>query len=557
MPAGETTSEPLKTSYVWDLASDRIEWQPDAAEVLGLPDLNAVATGETFAARIVAEHQLAWRAAVLGARTSAEAPQGIGYRIQFAFKPDGDAPLVWLSDRGRWWPDPAGRPRRAQGVLHRIDASYLESRHLLSFAPGDETREALNRTRLFEAIGARVKQASYNANDGCGLLMASVNGLSAINRELGPDVGDELVEAVGRIVRTNLAETDTLVRYASNTFAIVCGTREPSALATMAESLMERVESATISVSSGPMKASIAVGGLALSERTEAIADSIAGARSALEEAKGASGSRRIIVAGVDPAPPSPAKLKDGLSGQIISALEENRLLIALQPIVDTATRKTAHYEALLRLKRKDGTLIPAADFVEDAEKLGLAREIDRRALELVLALLSRHTGLRLCLNVSSLTAGDKSWIGTLESFAIKDKGIAPRLTVEITETSLIHNLDGMRAFVDQLHKIGCRIAIDDFGTGYTSFRHLKTLPVDMLKIDGIFMKDLPNDRHGCVIVGAMIEMARGLGLETVAEWVTDEKTAEFLTAAGATYLQGFLYANPVPADELEHAGML
>lgn len=555
MPADETTSEPLKTSYTWDLASDHIEWQADASAVLGLPDLNTIATGEAFAARIVAEHQPVWRAAVLGARATANAPQGISYRIQFAFQPDSDAPLVWLSDQGRWWPGPDGRPSRAQGVLHRVDARYLENRHFLSFAPGDETREALNRTRLFEAIAARLNQASRNGQSGCGLLMVAVDNLNAINRSLGPDVGDDLVEAVGRVLRESLSESDTLLRYASNTFAVVSNTREPHALTSLAERLIADVERTEIALSSGPMKASIAAGGIALSGQADAIADAVSRARSALEEAKEILGPHLVIPVG--PASSKRHQPKGSLSGEIVSALKENRFLIALQPIVETATRKPVHYEALLRLKQTDGTLIPASDFVEDAENLGLARDMDRRALELALALLSRRDSLKLCLNVSSLTAGDRNWIATLESFASRDPSIAPRLTVEITETSLIHDLDGVRTFVDLLHRIGCRIAIDDFGTGYTSFRHLKTLPIDMLKIDGAFMKDLPNDRHGSVIVSSMIEMARGLGIETVAEWVADEKTAEFLAAAGATYLQGYLYANPVPAEDLEHAGIL
>lgn len=552
MPA-EPTSEPLKASYVWDIASDRIEWQPEAAAVLGLGDLKAVATGEAFASHIVAAHEPAWRAAVLGARASTLQPQGIGYRIQFALRPNATDPEIWVRDDGRWWPGADGRPSRAQGVLHRIDARYLETRHLLECAGGDENRTALNRTRLLEALGACVRQAGRNGRT-CGLLMISVNGLGSISADLGPDVGDQVVEAVGRFIRAHLADEDAFVRYASNTFAVVYGTADETALSSAAESLIARVGNATYDVSSGPMKASVAVGGIALSSDADTVADAISEARSALEQAKRGSEGRPVIRSGPSSARPVRTKIS---SSDVIAAIEENRLLIALQPIVETASGKTALYEALVRLRRSDGTLIPAADFVEEAEMLGLARQVDRRALEMVLALLSRHPKLKLSLNVSSLTAGDRNWIETLERYAVKDPGLVPRLTVELTETAMIHDLDGMRAFVELLRAIGCRIAIDDFGTGYTSFRHLKTLPVDILKIDGVFVKDIPNDRHGRVIVGSLIEMARGLGLETVAEWVSDEKTAEFLSAAGATYLQGYLYAPPLPADDLERAGVL
>ena len=555
MPPSDTTSDPLETAYVWDIASDRLEWKANAAAVLGVPSLGLVATGEEFAARIAPEHQAGWRSAVLGARAPAATPDGIAYRVQFALAGDGPAasPRVWLEDTGRWWPGADGRPLRAHGVLRRIDARYLEDRHLLDLAPDDGTREGLNRTRLFDALGAHLKR-TRRAGHVSSLLMISVHGLDAVNARLGPDIGDELVTATGRLVRAGLSETDIVVRYASNTFAAVldgCGAGNIDAAA---HRLVARIESATIETSAGPLKAAIAVGGVTLPEPAETAADAIACARGALEQAKRAHRSQVVVH---HSGKTTDRERAGSVAAEIISAIEENRLLLALQPIVEAATGKTAFYEALLRLKRRDGTLVAAVDFVEEAEQLGLARLLDLRALELALALLIAHPGLRLCLNVSSLTAGDRDWMGTLRAHAAHHPGLARRLTIEITETAMIHDLEGVRAFVEHLRQEGCRIAIDDFGTGYTSFRHLKTLPVDMLKIDGLFIKDLPNDRQGRVIVGSMIEMARGLGLETVAEWVSDRETADVLAAAGATYLQGFLFATPTPAEELERRGTL
>ncbi len=555
MPGDDITSASRETAYVWDIASDRLEWQPGASTVLGISNLSAIATGEAFAARILPEHQAAWRSAVLGRRTTAgSAPHGIPYRVQFALEsgePNAAAP-IWLEDRGRWWPGPDGRPSHASGVLLRIDARYLESRRL-HLPPGDDTRETLNRTRLFEAIGARAKRTERTAR-ASGLLMIAVNGLDAINTRLGPDLGDEVIAAVGRLVEAGLAETDAIVRYASNTFAVVVDGCAPDDLSAAAERLIARVEAATVETSAGALKASISVGAAALPDMPDTAAATIAQARNALERAKRAQGARYVVHSGKEMSPPP---CERSMTGEVMSAIEENRLILALQPIVDARSAQTVFYEGLLRLKRRDGTLVAAADFIEEAEQLGLAKLLDRRALELALALLAAHPGLKLCLNVSSLTSGDKDWIATLEASAATHADLAARLMVEITETAMIHDLEGVRAFVELLRNVGCRIAIDDFGTGYTSFRHLKTLPVDMLKIDGIFMQDLPHDHQGRVIVSAMIEMAKGLGLETVAEWVSDRETAEFLAAAGATYLQGFLFAEPRPAEDFERNGEL
>lgn len=556
MPHADTTPKPpWETSYVWDLSSDRLDWQADAASVLGVATPDAIATGEKFAAHIAPEHQAAWRSAVLGARASTEAPHGIVYRLQLALETgDGSAAeRTWLDVSGRWWPGADGRPSRAIGVARRIDTRYVEDRHLLDFVPDDPPREVLNRTRLFEALGVHLKRTD-RAGRPCGLLMISANGLDAINIRLSPDVGDEFISAIGRLIKDGLGETDLIVRYASNAFAVVLDECDGTHLAAAGARLIARVEAARIETSSGPLKATIAIGAVALPGHAETAAEAISRARAALEQAKRAQRSACVIHSGGDANPKQGGKTG---TGEILTALDENRLLLALQPIVDAATERTAFYEALLRLRRRDGTLVAAADFLEEAEELGLAPLLDRRALELALALLVAHPRLRLSLNISSLTIGNKDWIATLRAEAARLPGLAPRLTVEITETAMIHDLDAVRAFMEELRSCGCKIAIDDFGAGYTSFRHLTSLPVDMLKIDGSFMKDLPNDVRGRVIVGSMIEMAKGLEIETVAEWVSDREAAAVLTAAGATYLQGFLYRDPTPAEDLARQGLL
>ena len=556
MPHAHTTPElPQETSYVWDLPSDRLDWQANAASVIGVALPETIATGEKFAARIVPEHQAVWRSSVLGARASVEAAHGIAYHVQVAIETDheGADGLVWMDVSGRWWPDANGRPTHATGVLRRIDAGYLEDCHLLGFVPDNRTREGLNRTRLFEALGVYLKRTNRTGRP-CGLLMISANGLDAINTRLGPDIGDEFISAVGRLIKTEIADTGVVVRYASNVFAVVLDACGDPTIAATGERLIAHVEGAPIITSAGPLKAAIAIGAVTLPEQAETSAEGIAHARAALERAKRAQRSMCVIHAATNTTSPHRDK---AVTGEVMAALEEHRLLLALQPIVKAANGQTAGYEALLRLRTTDGTLIAAADFVEEAEELGLAPMLDRRALELALNLLAAHPHLKLCLNVSSFTAGDRSWVAALRAEAARDPSLTSRLTVEITETAMIHDLEAVSAFVHELRAAGCKIAIDDFGTGYTSFRHLKTLPVDMLKIDGLFMKDLPNDAHGRVIVGSMIEMAKGLGIETVAEWVSDEETAAVLTAAGATYLQGFLYGNPEPAEHLARNGLL
>lgn len=254
---------------------------------------------------------------------------------------------------------------------------------------------------------------------------------------------------------------------------------------------------------------------------------------------------------------PSPDLTSEPAANALLAALDGDRLRLALQPVVERGSRKTAFYEALLRLQLPDGSCAAATDFIAEAERLGLVGRFDRRAQDLALALLSKHSRLKLSLNVSSLTTGDSEWIAALKTRLASAPDIAGRLTIEITETAIIDDLDRVAAFVDLLHKAGCKVAIDDFGAGYTSFRHLRTLQVDMLKIDGMFAKDLSSSSRDRALVKAMIEMGAALGLETVAEEVADEEAAAFLETAGASYQQGFLYGAPLPAADAARQGLI
>jgi EAL domain-containing protein (putative c-di-GMP-specific phosphodiesterase class I) len=128
------------------------------------------------------------------------------------------------------------------------------------------------------------------------------------------------------------------------------------------------------------------------------------------------------------------------------------------------------------------------------------------------------------------------------------------RLIVEITETSVIIDMNMMKVFVDTLREMGCRIAIDDFGAGYTSFKNLKALNVDMVKIDGAFVKDIMSEQADRAFIRTMVDLARSFGLETVAEWVGDEASAQFLADAGIDYLQGFHYGQPIAAEDFTGA---
>jgi EAL domain-containing protein (putative c-di-GMP-specific phosphodiesterase class I) len=208
-----------------------------------------------------------------------------------------------------------------------------------------------------------------------------------------------------------------------------------------------------------------------------------------------------------------------------------------------------------MRKVEDDGTVRPAAMFMPAVEKLGLVRLVDRKALELAVETIQSYPHVGLAINVSGLTATDRSWLRGLVAVLRGKSHVAERLTIEITETAVLEDLDDCARFVLSLKDLGCRVALDDFGAGYTSIAQLKTLAVDMIKIDGSFVRDLVTSPHNLVFVRTILELARNLDLKTVAECVESEEAAELLTREGVDYMQGYVFGRPsleypwVPAD--------
>jgi EAL domain-containing protein (putative c-di-GMP-specific phosphodiesterase class I) len=226
---------------------------------------------------------------------------------------------------------------------------------------------------------------------------------------------------------------------------------------------------------------------------------------------------------------------------EIITALNERRIFLVYEPVVAIASREPAFHECLLRIKRADGTPLPAHDVVPVAERLGLVRLLDHRVLQLVLDELVANPDFRASVNVSAASTTDPDWWGALGAMLRAHQGVAERLTVEITETAAIQDIDEMRGFVTRVKDLGCHIAIDDFGAGYTSFRNLRKLGVDVVKIDGSFVQNLSRSDDDRIFVQTLIDLAKRLGLKTVAEWVQDEETAKILAGWGCDFIQGAL----------------
>jgi EAL domain-containing protein (putative c-di-GMP-specific phosphodiesterase class I) len=192
-----------------------------------------------------------------------------------------------------------------------------------------------------------------------------------------------------------------------------------------------------------------------------------------------------------------------------------------------------------------DGKLVPAAQFVPAIEQLGLMRSIDNRVRDLAIRELERNPGATLAINISGLTATERSWFRGLVARLKERRDIATRLIVEITETAALQDIDETSRFVSALRALGCKVALDDFGSGFTTFHHLKALTVDVVKIDGSFIRDITTDTENQIFIHNLLALARALGVSTVAECVETRADADYLTSIGIDLLQGYYFGRP------------
>jgi EAL domain-containing protein (putative c-di-GMP-specific phosphodiesterase class I) len=235
-------------------------------------------------------------------------------------------------------------------------------------------------------------------------------------------------------------------------------------------------------------------------------------------------------------------------------ALREDLFVLRYQPIVSLHGGGISHYEALIRLAdRADGLLEPPGEFLAAAERYGLIAEIDRLVLSKVARLLGGElagSDARVAVNLSALSITDGGMLEHIER-ELRRHSVAPdRLVVEITETAAICDMARAVAFCEGVQRIGGAIALDDFGAGFGSFHYLKHLPFSYLKIDGEFVRALPASRKDQLVVQALVGVARGMGKQTIAEYVGDEPTIGLLRDYGVDYAQGFQVGRPVHQAE-------
>lgn len=525
--------------YEWCVDTDKLSWGANAGEVLDVPDAALIASGAAYALLVEQQDGRTRFDAVINAGVKDEG-NGVPYQVQYAFRPTPDsAPLHWIEDSGRWFAGPNGTPARAHGVVQVIDARREEEQQLAYLSRFDPLTKEMNRWHMTAVLDAAIAEA-VKLRSSCGFMLGAIDNLGRINEAYGFDIADEVIAAVALRIRSQLRGKDHLARFSGNKFGIILNNCTPEDLLVAADRLLVGARDHVVQTSAGPVAVTVTIGGVTAPRHARNVNEVLARAQDALDSAKA---KRRGSFQAYRPNPERDAQRQENVraTDEIVKALNDRRLFLVYEPVVAMASRKPAFYECLMRVRRNDGSLLAVQEAVPLAERLGLVRLLDHRVLELVLSELSAAPDLTASLNLSAASTVDPDWWASLSATLRGNAGIAERLIIEITETTAIQDIDDTRGFVARVKDLGCRIAIDDFGAGFTSFRNLRKLGVDIVKIDGAFVQNLRRSDDDRAFVQTLIDLARRLGLEAVAEWVQDEESASILADWGCNYIQGKL----------------
>jgi diguanylate cyclase (GGDEF)-like protein len=436
-----------------------------------------------------------------------------------------------------------------RGALERAEKTEAELRYL---ADHDPLTGLLNRRRFRSELDQHVSFTARYGGRGAAMVI-DIDGLKEVNDSFGHQAGDTLIRRVSEILRERVRATDLVARLSGDEFAVLMPQTDTDGALQLGEDLRNQVAEG-LPLNTELSGASISVGIAMFGGQGNVGAESVlVAADQAMYKAK-EEGRNRIALFDASQGDQAMAKRTQTISARIRDALTQDRLSLATQPIRSLASGGIERYELLLRMTGDNGELLPAASFIEVAERSGMVQELDRwvvaRALELMAERERAGDPVSLHMNISGASMTDLSVLEYIERRLDEGEADPARCTFEITQSARVEDYDAAAGFADRLTEFGCEFAIDDYGAGIGPFAYLKKVPFDVIKIDGTFIRDLPRNDTDQLTVQAIVQIARGLGKQTIAEFVEDEDTAQMLRKYGVDMAQGYHLGRPVDAAQ-------
>jgi len=405
-----------------------------------------------------------------------------------------------------------------------------------------------NRYYLEEYLSKRIENAGDKYKGA--LLFIDVDNFKVVNDSFGHAVGDKLLIEIVQSLQNALRQGDFLARLGGDEFAVVLANVSLEEAKVIATKLLNELRNQEFIIDEKGHSFNLTVSiGITIIDSSVDTQELFVYADLALYNAK-EEGKNRVVAI-------KTGEEKNKLSGAnkivklINDCLKENRFILYYQPVFKK-DEGILHYEALLRIIDDNGQIIYPSSFMPIAERFGLMSQIDRWVVKSAVETIKEKPEISVFINISSISLGDEELLRFVES-TIKESEINPeRIAFEITETAAIRDLVQAEEWIRHLKKLGCKFALDDFGVGFTSFTYLQRLPVDYLKIDGSFVRNLDTDYTQRALVQAMNGVAHTLGKVTIAEFVENETIWQTLHGLGVDLGQGYFLGRPTPLEKID-----
>jgi diguanylate cyclase (GGDEF)-like protein/PAS domain S-box-containing protein len=423
---------------------------------------------------------------------------------------------------------------------------------LQHLADHDALTGLYNRRRFNEELTREVVRAQRYGGKGA-VLALDLDGFKLVNDSMGHAAGDELVARLAATMHRALRDSDIIARTGGDEFAVVLPEADEQGALVVGEKLLEAIRGDGSVVRDNRHAQVTTSIGITVFHSDQATAeDLMIEADIAMYDAKAAGKDCISVYMRDERRRERIAAGQDSLH-QLRRAVDEETFVLHAQPIVPVCSGGLPSFELLLRMPDGHGGLLPPGTFLPNAERFDLIQQIDRwvmsQAVQMLHGYQARGKDVSLAINLSVKTLNEGTIADHLGQLLERWPIPEGRLIVEITETAAIANIDQVRDLARDLRKLGCRIALDDFGAGFATFYYLKHLKFDYIKIDGEFVTRLPRTVADQLVVRAVVDIARGLGAETVAEFVQDDETLALLRDFGVDYAQGFHTGRPGPLE--------
>jgi len=441
-------------------------------------------------------------------------------------------------------------------VCEDVTETRRLSEKIVYQASHDALTGLVNRSEFDGVVQKSVKEANKNKAEHA-LCYLDLDQFKVVNDTSGHLAGDELLRQLGNVLKKQIRKKDVLARLGGDEFGVLMNNSSLEEAYHACEKLRNVIRDFQFAWEDKSFSVGVSIGISSINDSTGNAVDALKEADAACYAAK-EKGRNRVHVFRPDDEELASRQGEMQWVEKIQRGLDEDRFVLYGQlivPITDNP-QENLHFETLVRYIDEQGNTIPPGAFLPAAERYNLATALDKWVIAHLFEWLEQHPDylekLSVCsVNLSGLSLSDESMLDyiteTFEYYSIP----TTKICFEITETAAIGNLNNATKFIQQLREIGCSFSLDDFGSGLSSFAYLKNLPVDYLKIDGLFVKDILEDQVDLAMVKSINEVGHVMNKKTIAEFVENKEIFDLLNELGVDYAQGYGIAKPVPLDEL------